>query len=36
MSRNLIRSVARSATMAVIIAVPMSIVFAFEGWTQTW
>lgn len=32
----LIRGLARSVTMTVIVALPISIIFLVEGWAQTW
>lgn len=32
----MIRGFVRTVTMAVIVGVPVGIVFAVEGWTQTW
>lgn len=32
----LIRSIARSITMVLCVTLPVLVVFALEGWAQTW
>lgn len=32
----LIRGIARSVTMTLIVGLPLLAVFALEGWAQTW